>query len=102
MDLRQLELETKRLRLVPASEKYSAQVFSEYNESVTALMNNGPPDSQNDVNELMERLQEDMANGVRLFMAVLLKHSDDFLGCFALEDLDQPNPEMGGWLKKSA
>jgi len=35
-------------------------------------------------------------------MAVLPKQSDDFLGSFVLLDLDQDNPEMGGWLKESA
>jgi len=35
-------------------------------------------------------------------MAATLKKSGEFLGCFAPEDLDKKNPEMGGWLKKSA
>ncbi len=35
-------------------------------------------------------------------MAVLLRESDEFLGCFALEGIRDKMPEMGGWLKQSA
>ena len=102
MDLRDVTIETERLRLIPVSEKYSEQVFSEYNERVTLYMNHGPPESLDDVHERMRGRQEGMAKGTRLFMAVLLKDSEEFVGCFSLEDLDQRNPEMGGWLKESA
>ena len=102
MDLRKIKIETERLLLVPISKKYSEQVFSEYREPVTMYMNHGPPDSVDSVNERIEEREADMKKGTRLFMAVLRKESGEFLGCFALEDLDQKNPELGGWLKKSA
>ena len=35
-------------------------------------------------------------------MAVLLKESKEFLGCFGLEGIKEKTPEMGGWLKQSA
>jgi len=35
-------------------------------------------------------------------MVVLKKDSEEFLGRFVLENIDKKNPEMGGWLKKSA
>ena len=43
-----------------------------------------------------------MKNGVELSTVVLLKETGEFLGRFVLENLDQKNPEMGGWLKPSA
>jgi ribosomal-protein-alanine N-acetyltransferase len=43
-----------------------------------------------------------MKEGIRLSVAILSKEAGEFLGCFALEGIDQENPEMGGWLKESA
>ena len=102
MDLRKVTIETERLLLVPISRKYSEQVLAEYREPVTKYMNHGPPDSIEDVDGQMEQREIDMKNGTMLFMIALEKQSDEFLGCFVLEDLDQKNPEMGGWIKKSA
>ena len=65
-------------------------------------MNYGPPENLEILKERITQREDDIKEGKQLFMAVLLKKSGEFLGCMALEDLDQKNPEMGGWLKKSA
>ncbi len=102
MNLSKIIIETERLLLVPISSEYSEQIFLEYNQSVTAYMNHGPSESMEDVEVRIKRREVEMEQGILLFMVVLLKDTNEFLGCFALEDLDQKIPEMGGWVKESA
>lgn len=102
MDLNQITIETERLRLVPITTKYAQDIFSEYRDPVVQYMNYGPPESLEPLQERIKQREIDMRAGLQLFMVVLLKETDEFLGCFVLEDLDQKDIEMGGWLKGSA
>lgn len=102
MDLNKIEIETERLVLVPLSEKYAEPCFLEYREPVTTYMNYGPAKSLDTVKDRILEAQNEMKKGVELSMVVLIKESGEFMGRFGLENLDQENPEMGGWLKESA
>lgn len=102
MDLRQVQIETERLLLVPVSREYTEEIFLEYREPMTTYMNNTTTGSREALEKRMIERENELKEGKVLFMVVLLKTSGEFLGCFALEDLDQKNPEMGGWLKQSA
>ena len=33
---------------------------------------------------------------------MLKKETEEFLGCFSLENINEKSPEMGGWLKEEA
>lgn len=102
MDLSKVKLETERLRLVPVSTKYTEQIFLEFREPVIKYMNAPAPKNIEELRERHKRWEAQLKEGTRLFMAVLLKESDEFLGCFGLEGIKGKTPEMGGWLKKSA
>jgi [ribosomal protein S5]-alanine N-acetyltransferase len=102
MDLSQLTIETERLRLVPASTHYAEQIFLEFREPITAYLNHAPPESVDIVKKRIQDRETQIKSGSQLFMVVLRKDSSEFFGCFALEDLHQTNPELGGWLKQSA
>ncbi len=102
MDLSQITIETERLRLVPGTVDFAEKIFLEYRDPVIQYMNYGPPESLEILRDRMKHRETEMKEGIQLFMAVLLKESGEFLGCMALEDLKEENPEMGGWLKKSA
>lgn len=102
MDLNQVTIETERLRLVPITLKYAENIFVEYRDPVVQYMNYGPAESLEVLEERIRGREVDMKAGLQLFMVVLLKETNEFLGCFVLEDLDQKNIEMGGWLKGGA
>lgn len=102
MDLSKIIIETDRLRLVPASRKYTKNIFREYREPVIQYMNYGPPESLAILEKRIKKREAEMKKGILFFMVVLLKEGGEFLGCFSLENLEQKNPEMGGWLKESA
>lgn len=102
MDLSQITLETKRLLLVSGTTKYVEQIFLEYRDPVIQYMNYGPPESLKALRDFMKKREGEMMVGTQLFVVVLLKDSNEFLGCMALEGVGQKNPEMGGWLKQVA
>ena len=102
MDLSTVQIETERLRLVPTTRVYAEDIFSEYTDAVTKYMNYPPPNDFAVFAERVEQRENDLKAGKLLHVTVLSKDSDEFLGCFAVEDLDQPTPEMGGWFKESA
>lgn len=102
MDLSKVTIETERLRLVPVTTEYAEQIFLEYRDPIIQYMNYGPPESLEFLEERMKQQKIEMENGIQLSMVILLKESGEFLGRMALENLDQKNPQMGGWLKKSA
>jgi [ribosomal protein S5]-alanine N-acetyltransferase len=95
-------VETDRLILVPKSSAHGEAIFREYRQPVTRYLNHPPPRS---LASLLERIQEhEAAMGMEraLYLSVLLKGSEEFIGCFSLEDIGTAHPEMGGWLKASA
>ena len=102
MDLTKVTIETERLRLVPRSIKYAEQILLEYRDPVIQYMNHGPPESLEILLERIKKTKTEMKEGKLLLMVILLKETGEFVGCMALEDLEEENPEMGGWLKKSA
>ena len=102
MDLSNIKIETERLLLVSASREYASHIFSGYSDSVAIYMNYPPPNNLEILTERMIQREVEMKEGLILYLAVLLKTSGEFLGSFALEDLHQRNPEMGGWLKDEA
>lgn len=102
MDTSQVTIETERLRLVPVTTKYTEQIFLEYRLLMTQYMNHTSTGSLEELKKRHKKWEIESKKGIELFMAVLLKKPNEFLGCFSLENMDQENPEMGGWLKKSA
>lgn len=102
MDVSNVIIETERLRLVPKTSEYAEKIFLEYKDPVIQYMNYGPPQSLEVLKGRIEENDTEMKEGKQLFMVILLKRSDEFLGCMALEDIDQQNPVMGGWLKGTA
>jgi [ribosomal protein S5]-alanine N-acetyltransferase len=102
MDLSQIRIETERLRLVPVSARYAEDIFQEYRDPVIQFMNHGPPENLAVLVKRIEERQAGMKEGIRLSMAILSSETDEFMGSFTIEGLDQQSPEMGGWLKHSA
>ncbi len=52
--------------------------------------------------EFIKKSLKGLGDGSDLQLVVLDKATNVFLGCAGLHDLDNDNPEMGIWIKKSA
>lgn len=97
-----LKLHSARLILVPVSTKYTKEVFKEYREPLTKYMHHPSAGTLAELTERTKKWERQIDASERLFMAVLLKETEEFLGCFSLENIKESIIEMGGWLKKSA
>jgi len=99
MDYSSIRIETKRLVLLSARREYAKNIFQEYRPPITLYMNHPSPKSIEAIEEGMIRREKKMKEGLILYLIVLRKETHEFMGSFALEDLEASNPEMGGWLK---
>lgn len=102
MDLRNVVIESDRLRLLPVADGHIEQIFRHYRLPLTKYMNHTSTGTLEELTERHKKWRMQLENGERLFMAVTLKESDEFLGCFAIDHLQSTTPEMGGWLKGTA
>ena len=101
-DLSEVILESKRLRLAPISTRYTGQIFLEYRLPMTKYMHHPTTGTIEELTTRTKKWEKEIREGERLFMAVLLRETEEFLGCFAIGGLSRKDPEMGGWLKRSA
>lgn len=102
MDLSNTVIETERLRLVTVREEDVVDIHREYRLPLTKYMNHTSTGTMEELVERHKKWRKEIKEGVRLFMTVLRKEDGEFLGGFALQNLDTRVPEMGGWLKQSA
>lgn len=101
LDLRHVEISTKRLLLKPISMRYKKQIFSEFTGEISTYMYACPAIDITETEYFIKSSLRELKNGTNLQLVVLAKKSQEFLGCASLHDLDQ-EPRLGIWLKKSA
>lgn len=102
MSFLNLTITTDRLFLVPRTAEFAEDIMREYREPIIKYMNYGAPESLEFLHERIKISAQDMKAGKSLQLAVLLKKNHEFIGSFALEEIDTRTPEMGGWIKASA
>ena len=102
MKLSNMIIETERLKLVPITMGHKEEIFREFQEPVTKYMYPKAPEKIEETEEFIKEAIVKLGNGEDLQMVVLLKDTDEFLGCAGLHHIDKPDPEFGIWLKKSA
>lgn len=102
MDLRNVKIETERLLLKAVTEEYTEDIFREFDDEITKYMYPAAHDDIEFTKNLVKKWRAELEAGTRLLVVVLDKNSKEFLGFFGVEDLEQRDIEMGGWLKKAA
>ena len=102
MDTSNIRIETDRLILLSSDRSYAQHIFDEYRDPVTLFMNYPPPDNIEVLKQRMLEREKQMQKGEILYLVVLLKDGEEFIGSFALEGLSHSTPEMGGWIKRGA
>ncbi len=96
------ELQTSRLLLRPISVKYRQEIFREFTADITVYMNPQPAKEIAETDSFIKNSAKNMENGKEIVMAVLLKDTEEFLGCAGLHEIQTKTPELGIWIKKSA
>lgn len=102
LDLSTVILETARLRLVPITQKYAADVFREFTSEVTVWMWPSVPKSITDTEKFIMESTLKRVVGKEIVFAVVDKDSGEFFGCTGVHEIDTKTPEFGIWLKIGA
>ncbi len=102
IDLSTIILETARLRLVPLTQKYAADIFREFTTEVVVWMVPSVPKSVTDTEQFIMESTLKRVAGTEIVFAVLEKETDEFLGCTGIHEINTKTPEFGIWLKMSA
>lgn len=102
MDTTNITIETENLYLQSNALKYQDVIFVEFTPEITTYM---MPKSATDISEtiaFIETAMKENKEGRSFQIVVLNKKSGEFLGCGGMHNIDQPTPELGIWIKKSA
>jgi [ribosomal protein S5]-alanine N-acetyltransferase len=101
-DLRNIIIESERLRLIPTSEKYAEEMFKEFTEEIAAFMHPKAPETINDTLEFIKTSIEKIKKGEEFPVVILDKITNEFLGHGGIHKLNTDIPETGIWIKKGA
>jgi ribosomal-protein-alanine N-acetyltransferase len=102
MDLKNIIIESERLIQIPISEKYKLDIFNTFTSEVAKFMGPKAHDNISETEGFLEFSRKGLEAGDNLQMVMLLKETNEFLGCSGLGDLETGTPELGLWLKKTA
>jgi RimJ/RimL family protein N-acetyltransferase len=102
MDLSKVVIETKRLRIQPISEKNILDVYKNFTIDITQYMYPQPTGHIKDAEVFIRESMKGLKEGTNLQMVMVLKDTDEFIGCLGLHNVGTPDPELGLWVKKSA
>jgi len=97
-----LALTAYRVRLLPLTEIFSDDILREFNPQITRYMLPAPLANRDEAMNFIERCRRGWQSGEFLMFAICAIQNDEFLGGCSLQSVNQPTPELGVWLKKSA
>ena len=95
-------IETKRLTLMPVSEKYIDDMTTNFTAEITKYMWPSAPKPKDEITQHIILKRDEMAGCKELMMMILSKKSKDFLGICSIHNANTETPELGIWLKKPA
>ena len=102
MNLLDVVVETKRLKLIPIKESHVIDVYKNFTIDITQYMYPQPTGHIEDAEKFVLSSIDGLKAGTNLQMVTLDKETDEFLGCIGLHNVGTEDPELGLWIKKSA
>lgn len=102
MNLNEVVIETKRLKLVPIDETHISKVYKHFTKPISRYMFPQPTGQIEDTERFVLSSIEGLKNGTNLQLVVLDKETDRFLGCMGLHNIGSDDPELGLWIRRSA
>jgi len=103
LNLHLVTIESERVVLKPASQKYAADMFREFTPDITRYMFPRSPTAISETEQFIADSSTQMINGTDLVMVILSKEPAGFLGVCGLHAGSTPKqPELGIWLAAAA
>ncbi len=103
LDLRQVVIDSARLRLRPIRMEDAEAIFPEFTKEITRFMLPVSTGDIRDTRAFVASALEKLASGEDLQLVITDRLTGEFLGCCGIHSRTSPlEPELGIWLKKSA
>ncbi|MBU2632721.1 GNAT family N-acetyltransferase [Patescibacteria group bacterium] len=102
MDLLNISIETKRLRLISTSEEFAEDIFKEFTEEITSFMYPKPVKKIEEALSFIKLSKSKMKKGEQLQVVILNRATDEFIGHGGVNKLNTDTPEPGIWIKKGS
>jgi len=95
-------IQTERLNLKAIDESFIDEIFDNFTKDITTYMYPQPSGNIKDIEEFVKSSMKGLEDGTNLQLVIVDNKSNEFLGCCGLHKLNNNEPELGIWLKKSA
>lgn len=102
MNLSDIIITTERLILKVIDQSFIKDIFDNFTMEITIFMYPQPSGNIGDTEEFVRTSMIGLSEGTNLQLVILDKSTNEFLGCCGLHKLNESEPELGIWLKKSA
>ncbi len=93
-------IETSRLLLVPISEKFAYDYFTEFNDEITKYQYPEPFKSLDSTRKFIDEFTELKEMGTNLVCCILDKEYK-FIGSIEIHLIDTKTPDVGLWIRKN-
>ncbi len=93
-------LEFENYKMVPVSLDYAEDIFENFTDEITNFMTPKSPEKIQDTIDFIEEAVKENQENTDLYLAIIDKHTDSFVGCSGLHKTDTKTPEFGIWIKK--
>ena len=102
-NLRELVIESPRVRLVAISEAYTEDIFRNFSADIARYMLPAPAADISDTRAFVSTALLELDRGDDLHFVICRRGDDEFLGVCGLHGTRRPDePELGIWLKAQA
>lgn len=102
MNLKNVIIESERLKMVPTSEDYAEDIFREFTDEITRFMMPKTPQKIEETLEFIRTSKKAMEKGEELEVIILDKNTGEFIGHGGIRKLNTNTPVLGIWIKKSS
>jgi RimJ/RimL family protein N-acetyltransferase len=102
MNLLDQTIETERLILKPISYEYAEDIFKEFTQEITKYMYPKPAKNIDETKEFIKHSLVGLENGTNFQLVIVNKTNSEFIGCIGLHNINEIDPELGIWTKKSS
>jgi len=97
-----IRVDTTRLKIEPVSDTYKVDICNEFTAEVTKFMPFNPTGDLSAIEDFLQSSLLEMKNGTGLHFCIILKETNEFLGCCGIYNIDTNIIEVGLWVKKTA
>ena len=102
MDLTKVQIQTKRLLLVPISPKFRQSIFENFTKDISKYLLAQPSTKKKDIDIFIKRSIKQIKKSTSLILVITTKQTKEFLGIVSLNHINRRTPVFGIWLKKEA